>query len=127
LGRLPHHLEVVAKAAHPLGAEDVGQPLLSLLDELADDREDVARSRSPARASLDGPPVWDAIDAAVRLEMADELGHRLLGHLRAIGVPALVAPRERDRLQDGCRPSRQCDRRCWRPVDGDRPARSSPG
>jgi hypothetical protein len=31
-----------AKAAHPLGAEYVGQPLLSLLDGLADDREDIA-------------------------------------------------------------------------------------
>jgi hypothetical protein len=87
----------------------------------------VARGRSPARASLDGPRVWDAIDVAVRLEMTDELGHRLPGHLRAIGVPALVAPRERDRFEDGCRPSRQCDRRYWRSVDGDLPARSSPG
>ena len=91
--RVPDGVEVGAEGEHAVGTQQVGHQPLHLGHEGLRDRDDVA----PAVGGQDelGPlvgRVGDAHQMAALLEVADEFGHGLLGHLRAVGEHAHRRP-----------------------------------
>ena len=86
-------LEELAQPAHLRVAEVGGPAVLDLGDRRAGDRVERLPARRGAdelRAPVAG--VRDALDVPVRLEVRDQLAHRLLGHPRPLGQHADARP-----------------------------------
>jgi hypothetical protein len=93
--------KIILERLHAVCADDLPDPILELRDEFLSDREHLEAAFGGLH-ELCSPVGWigHTYDVAVGLEVLDQFGHGLLGHLRAFGQNADRRPRVVQVLKD---------------------------